>query len=56
MPPSYNQATPNVARPAQPANPRRPYSLPRLVTHGTIAELTASLPAGPAPSVLTDGG
>ncbi|HUS14176.1 MAG TPA: lasso RiPP family leader peptide-containing protein [Chloroflexia bacterium] len=30
----------------QPAAPRRPYSPPRLVTHGTVAAITAGLPLG----------
>ena len=38
----------------QRAAPRRPYRPPRLVTHGTVAELTALL-AGAPPSVLPDG-
>jgi hypothetical protein len=56
MPPPSNQAAPSIARPTQQTSPRRPYSTPRLLTHGTIVELTASLPDGPGISGLTDGG
>jgi hypothetical protein len=30
----------------QRATPRRPYSTPRLVRHGTVANITAGLPQG----------
>jgi hypothetical protein len=46
MPSQSNQATPNVARPARQTSPRRPYRPPRLVTHGTVANITAVLPQG----------
>ena len=32
------------ARTIQQSAPRRPYSPPRLITHGTVANITAGLP------------
>jgi hypothetical protein len=46
MPPQSNLARPNVIQPAQPTHPRRPYSAPLLITHGTVANITAALPQG----------
>ena len=59
MPTLSDQAAPSAASPAQPAHPRRPYQPPRLITHGTVAELTANSGGnGPAPSGIdfADGG
>jgi hypothetical protein len=46
MSPQSNQPAPNVIQPAQPTHPRRPYSSPRLITHGTVANITAELQQG----------
>jgi hypothetical protein len=40
----------NIAAPAQPAaDPRRPYTAPRLVVHGDVAQLTQGPKTGALP-------
>ena len=38
-------ATKVPATPKQPPAPRRPYRPPRLLTHGTVAAITAAAPS-----------
>jgi hypothetical protein len=51
MPLSTNPDHQNAARPSEQTEPRRPYSPPRLITHGTVAELTGQGLAGPGVSL-----
>ena len=47
MPSQSRQPAPKVGRQLQqPTKPRRLYHPPRLITHGTVANITAGLPQG----------